>query len=37
MDYLFDLVFVEGDILSTMVKLIILFFSFDFTPMLNSL
>lgn len=30
MDYLFDLVFVDGDILSTMVKLIILLFSFDF-------
>ena len=30
MDELFNLVFVEGDILSTFVKLLILFIGFDF-------
>lgn len=30
MEYLFDLVFVDGDILQTFVKLLILFISFDF-------
>lgn len=30
MDYLFDLVYVDGDLLQTLVKLLILFFSFDF-------
>ena len=30
MDYLFDLVYTEGDLLSTFVKLLILFISFDF-------
>ena len=30
MDSLFELIFVEGDILQTFIKLLILFFSFDF-------
>lgn len=30
MDYLFDLVFVDGDLIATGVKLVILIISFDF-------